>query len=70
MALNKLIKTTFKLVDSRQEESVPNEHGFITQMRERRMFVIITRGQRPEPESLPKMTDRQQVDLFRIFDSV
>jgi hypothetical protein len=30
MAPNKLIKTTFKLVDSGQEEAVPNEYGFIT----------------------------------------
>jgi hypothetical protein len=61
----KLIKTTFKLVDSGQEETIPNENGFITYTREGRMFVIITRGERPKPESLSKMTDQQRADLFR-----
>jgi hypothetical protein len=31
------------------------------------MFVIITREQRPKPESLSRMTDWQRVDLFRIL---
>jgi hypothetical protein len=61
----KLIKTSFKLVDSGEEETIPNENGFITYTREGRMFVIITRGERPKPESLSTMTDQQRADLFR-----
>jgi hypothetical protein len=61
----KLIKTSFKLVESGQEETISNEHGFITYTPQGRMFVIITRGERSKPENLATMTDQQRADLFR-----
>lgn len=60
-----LVRTTFKLVDTGQEEVIPNERGFITYTREGRMFVVIVRGERPKPESVAKMSDQQRADLFR-----
>ena len=60
-----LVHTTFKLVDTGQEETIPNERGFITYTKEGRMFVIIARGERPKPESLSKMSDQERADLFR-----
>src|SRR4051812_26035423 len=60
-----LVRTTFKLVDTGQEETIPNEKGFITYTREGRMFVVIVRGERAKPESLTKMSDQQRADLFR-----
>jgi Lipocalin-like domain len=60
-----LVRTTFKLIDTGQEEVIPNERGFITYTREGRMFVVIVRGERPKPESVAKMSDQQRADLFR-----
>ena len=60
-----LISTSFKLVESGQVETIPNEKGFITYTKEGRMFVVIVRGQRPKAESMAKMTDQQRADLFR-----
>ncbi len=60
-----LVKTIFKLADTGQEETLPNERGFITYTREGRMFVIIVRGERPKPESIAKMSDQNRADLLR-----
>jgi hypothetical protein len=60
-----LVSTTFKLVETGQVETIPNEKGFITYTKEGRMFVVIIRGQRPKADSMAKMTDQQRADLFR-----
>jgi hypothetical protein len=60
-----LVSTAFRLLDTGQVETIPNEKGFITYTKEGRMLVVIVRGQRPKPESMAKMTDQQRADLFR-----
>jgi len=60
-----LVSTTFKLLETGQIETIPNEKGFITYTKEGRMLVVIIRGDRPKPESMTKMTDQQRADLFR-----
>ena len=54
-----------KIVETGQVETFPNERGFITYGSDGRMSVIIVRGDRPEPESVAKLTDPQRLELFR-----
>ena len=60
-----LVSTTFKLLETGQVETIPNEKGFITYTKEGRMFVVLVRGDRPKADSMAKMTDQQRADLFR-----
>jgi len=60
-----LVSTTFKLLETGQVETIPNERGFITYTKEGRMFVVLVRGDRPKADSIAKMTDQQRADLFR-----
>ena len=61
----KLLKTERKVLDTGEIETIPGENGFITYGRDGRMLVLITRGQRPKPESVAKLTDQDRIDLFR-----
>jgi len=61
----KLIGTTAKILDTGEQETYGPESGYITYGRDGRMFVILVRGDRPKPESLEKLTDRERGDLFR-----
>ena len=62
-----LISSTRKIVDTGEvlDTSGKNPNGFITYGRDGRMLVLIVSDNRPKPESLAKMTDQQQADLFR-----
>ena len=56
----KLVSTTFKLLDTGEEETWSNDEGYITYTREGRMFVIIIREPRPHPASIEKTTDAER----------
>src|SRR3984957_19159773 len=62
-----LISSTRKLVETGEVFDTwgKNPNGFITYGKDGRMLVLIVSDSRPKPESLAKMTDQQQADLFR-----
>jgi hypothetical protein len=62
-----LIRSTWKIVDTGEVLDTwgKNPNGFITYGKDGRMLVLIVSDNRPKPESLAKMTDQQQTDLFR-----
>jgi len=61
----RLVSTTFKLVDTGEEETWSKDEGYITYTREGRMFVIIIRDPRPHPVSIEKTTDAERALLTR-----
>ena len=62
-----LISSTRTIVDTGEVLDTwgKNPNGFITYGKDGRMLVLIVSDNRPKPESLAKMTDQQQADLFR-----
>jgi hypothetical protein len=65
----KLISSSRLLLDTGQVETYSREQGFITYGDDGRMLVLLTRGDRPKPESLAKMTDQQRAELFRTMNA-
>jgi len=61
----KLVSTTFKLMDTGEEETWTNDAGYITYTREGRMFVIIIRDPRPHPKSIAATTDAERIELTK-----
>jgi len=60
----KLISTSQKVVATGEIVTLATEQGFINYGRDGRMMVILTRGVRPKPEALNKMTAQDRVALF------
>jgi Lipocalin-like domain len=63
----KLISSTRKLVDTGEVQDTwgRNPNGFIMYGKDGRMLVLFVYSERPKPESIDKMTDRQLVELFQ-----
>jgi Lipocalin-like domain len=61
----RLISTSQRVLETGEIVTLAKEQGFITYGRDGRMMVLITRGDRPKPESFEKMTDQHRIDLFR-----
>jgi hypothetical protein len=60
----RLISTSQKVVETGEVITLAKEDGFITYGRDGRMMVVITRGNRPKPESFEKLTDQQRLTLY------
>jgi Lipocalin-like domain len=61
-----LIRSTRRIVDTGEVDTWgKNPNGFITYGKDGRMLVLIVSDNSAKPESLAKMTDQQQADLFR-----
>lgn len=61
----KLIETTARILDTGEQETYGPESGYITYGRDGRMFVLLVRGDRPKPDNLERLTDKERADLFR-----
>jgi len=72
-AAQEVLEGTWKLVSSTRTNTTtgattdsfgPNPLGYITYGKDGRMMVLITRSDRPKPDSTDKMTDEQRSRLF------
>jgi hypothetical protein len=59
------VGTTFKLVDTGQEEKDPERERLHHLYARGRMFVLSVRGARPKHENVAKMSEQDRADLFR-----
>jgi len=73
IAAQEVLEGTWKLVSSTRTNTTtgattdsfgPNPLGYITYGKDGRMMVLITRSDRPKPDSTDKMTDEQRSRLF------
>ena len=73
IAAEEVLDGTWKLVSSTRTNTTtgattdsfgPNPLGYITYGKDGRMMVLITRSDRPKPDSTDKMTDEQRSRLF------
>ena len=73
IAAQQVLEGTWKLVSSTRTNTTtgattdsfgPNPLGYITYGKDGRMMVLITRSDRPKPDSTDKMTDEQRSRLF------
>ena len=73
IAAQEVLEGTWKLVSSTRTNTTtgattdsfgPNPLGYITYGKDGRMMVLITRSDRPKPDSTDKMTDGQRSRLF------
>ena len=61
----RLIRVTQRFLHSSDVVTLTTNKGFITYGRDGRMMVIIVGDDRPNPESVEKMTDQERIGLYR-----
>ena len=61
----RLIRVTQRLLHTGDVVTLTTDKGFITYGRDGRMMVIIVGDDRPNPESVEKMTDQERIGLYR-----
>ena len=73
IAAQEMLEGTWKLVSSTRTNTTtgattnsfgPNPLGYIMYGKDGRMMVLLTRSDRPKPDSIDKMTDEQRSRLF------
>ncbi len=61
----RLLSQFQKVLETGEILTTANEQGFLTYGRDRRMMVILVRGDRPKVESFEQMTDQHRISLFQ-----